>query len=77
MARVNICDFNLFDDHDDPLSAFELFDTTYQAKFLERNALDWGTDFTLYASSEEIQSGATIHKLSTRAGQPPDQHHLR
>jgi hypothetical protein len=35
MARVNICDFNLFDGYDDPLSDFELFDTTYQAKFLE------------------------------------------
>jgi hypothetical protein len=38
-------------------------------KPLERNAIDWGTDFTLYASSGEIQGGATIHKLSARAGQ--------
>jgi predicted transposase/invertase (TIGR01784 family) len=30
---INICDFNLFDDHNDPLRIFGLFDTTYHTEF--------------------------------------------
>jgi predicted transposase/invertase (TIGR01784 family) len=32
---INICDFDLFDDHEDPLRTFELFDTTYHVRFPE------------------------------------------
>jgi predicted transposase/invertase (TIGR01784 family) len=30
---INVCDFDLFDDNDDPLRTFGLFDTTYHTEF--------------------------------------------
>jgi predicted transposase/invertase (TIGR01784 family) len=32
---INICDFNMFEDNDDPLRSFKLFDTTYNVAFPE------------------------------------------
>jgi hypothetical protein len=35
----------------------------------EHNIIDWETDFAIYASSGEVQGGATISKLSEKVGQ--------
>jgi predicted transposase/invertase (TIGR01784 family) len=65
---INICDFELFGDHPEPLRTFRLFDTTYHVEF--PGAL-FQISFLQLGKEEELYQGNLTHWLSFFKGRPP------